>query len=242
MAIPTAGIIGRLLQPLHRARQLQRSRGSVRTGFAILQRLGRLPVLRMIWHLCAIDYWRLPLGPSDNNARFSNLFQVRWATDEDLTALVDYYGDRARVTQRLARGHRCVVALSQQTIGAAVWLGIGPDQSEEDWEELRCLFQYPAQIVWSYDGKGTKMGAWGTMMKRLPSLLQQGGYEEIATIIDCNNWQSSDGHRSLGYERVGVLLHARLCGLGLRLFKPVGQRWQRVPAVLHQVAIRTQRD
>ena len=118
-----------------------------------------------------------------------------------------------------------------------MWLAIGPSDFAEDWDDLRCAFRFPSGIAWSYDGKGTKLGAWGTMMKQLPGLLRDANVQEMMTVIDCNNWQSMDAHRSLGYESVGVLLHARVLGFATRLWKPPGRRWRRVPPIVNRVEI-----
>ena len=236
MTILTRVKTGPLGQRLRRVVQLQRTRGTARAGYAILRRLLAWPVLRQSLHLCAIDFWRLQLSADSwSPPRTSSLFTVRWAEPADLEELAQYFGSRERVKARIASGDRCVVAISQAKIGAAVWLGIGPSQFVEDWDDLRCVFRYPAGIAWTYDGKGTKLGAWGTMMKLLPGLLRHENVSEIATIIDCNNWQSMDAHRSLGYESAGVLLHVRVLGVPLRLFKPQGKRWRRVPPAIDRV-------
>lgn len=232
--------IGPLGQRLRRVVQLQQIRGSARASYAILRRILAWPVLRQTLHLCAVDFWRLQLSADSwSPPHTSSLFTVRWAEPADLEELAHYFGNRERVKTRIAKGHRCVVAISQEKIGAAVWLGIGPSQFVEDWDDLRCVIRYPAGIAWTYDGKGTKLGAWGTMMKLLPGLLRHENVYEIATIIDCNNWQSMDAHRSLGYQSAGALLHARVLDFPLRLFKPLGKRWRRVPPTIDRVEIVT---
>jgi hypothetical protein len=238
MSILTNGRIGRLLHPLRRAAQLRRARGTARTVYAVINRIVQGPVLGKCLHICAVDYWRLPLDENDAPARKSALFDVRFAHQQDTDLLAEYFGDRHRVLRRLARGDRCVVAISKGAIGAAVWLGIGPGEFVEDWLELRCAFQFPRGVAWSYDGKGTRLGAWGTMMKQLPFVLRAVNVREVATIIDCNNWQSTDGHRSLGYQSLGVLLHVRLLGLpSLHLFRPANGRWQRLPSHIDRVSV-----
>jgi len=230
------GLIGRYLR---RIVQLQRVRGSRRTVYAVLRRLAALRVLRPWVHLCAVDVWRLSSSGTSGPSRASALFSVRWATRDDADRLIDYFGGAARVTTRLAKGNRCVVTLCGDTIGAAVWLAMGPGEYAEDWDDLRCIVRFPQGVAWSYDGKGTRMGAWGAMMKKLPELLVEEGIEQSNAIIDGDNWPSIDGHRSLGYESLGVLLHLRILGMGWRAFRPHGAAWQRVPRTIDRLEIIT---
>ena len=162
---------------------------------------------------------------------------VRFAQPGDVPELIEYFGNRRRVEARLARGDRCVIAASKESIGAAVWLALGPNRFLDDWNELRCAFRFPERIAWSYDGRGTKLGAWGTMMKQLPEILRGAKIREIGTAIDCDNWQSIDAHRSLGYISGGVLLHARFLGLSIQFFKPHRRLPRRIPTVVGRVHI-----
>ncbi len=242
MTILTRVKTGPLALRLRRAVQLRRARGTARAGYAVLRRLVAMPLLRHAVHLSAVDFWRLQLPESWSPPRTSPLFTVRLAQTDDIPALAHYFGHGKLVEARFARGDRCVIATSQGAIGAAVWLAIGPSQFAEDWEDLRCAFRFPAGVAWTYDGKGTKLGAWGTMMKLLPQFLLEDSLlkdkvQEIATIIDCNNWQSMDAHRSLGYQSAGVLLHTRVLGCTVHLFKPLQQRWRRLPTAIDPVEV-----
>ncbi len=237
MTTVTRGRTGQFLERVRRALKLRRTRGLGRVGYAFLRHVGRQPVIRSLIGICAIDMWRLPLNTPRPAPRTSSLFTVRFATPDDLPALEAYFGDPRRIDARLARRDLCVIALSEQQIGAAVWVSTGPNEIAEDWDELRCRFRYPSGVAWAYDGKGTKIGAWGTMMKQLPALLRKWDIGEVATIIDCDNWQSFDAHKSLGYEAAGILLCVNLFGWAWHLYKPVQQGWQRVPACVSQVEV-----
>ena len=221
---------GRLVRQVKRAVQLRRTRGNARVLYAIMRRVFSLPILRRCVRICATDLWRLRLSEARPPRRIPANFTVRRAEASDLQALIEYYGDAQRVTNRIERGGLCILARCGDQIGAAVWTYLGPNEFDEDWAELRTTFQFPAAVAWAYDGKGTKLGAWGTLMARLPELLATCGVEELATVIDCDNWQSIDAHRSLGFESVGIVGCLSILGLPLRVHKPPIGRWKRVPA------------
>ena len=63
-------------------------------------------------------------------------------------------------------------------------------------------------------------------------LLPPRGIEQLATAIDCNNWQSIDAHRSLGFQTDGILCCLRVFGLTIRAYKPSPGRWRPVRARL----------
>ncbi len=220
---------GPLARHLRRAVQLRRTRGWARVLYAALQRILAIGLLRRSVQLRAVDVWHLPFAEDGQPPRTPALFTVRQAIASDFDELAKYYDDRQRILQRCTRGDICVLALCQNKIEGAVWLCLEENQFDEDREELRCTFGVPRNAAWTYDGKGTKLGAWGTLMKQLPGILRRLRVNEVYTTIDCNNWQSFDAHRSLRYEPVGVLLMVRLLGFAVHAFKPSGQRWRRLP-------------
>jgi hypothetical protein len=115
-------------------------------------------------------------------------------------------------------------------IGAAVWLAAGPARYCEDWNELRCVFAVPDGVVWSFDGKGDKLGAWGCLMARLPEFLDELHAAEVFTLIDYRNQRSLDGHKSLGYRSVGLIFCLRMFGFALHLLRLRRGQWRRLPA------------
>ena len=236
MTTLTNATIDTVVRRVRRAAQLYRMRGMGPVCYAIFRRAANLPMVRRCWHLCAVEFLRLPIA-SDEPAATTRLYTVRQANDADRAQLVDYFNEHDHVPHRLAHGHSCYIAANRQAIGAGVWLAFGRTDYSEDWHELRSVIQVPAGVAWSYDGKGTKLGAWGVLMRQLPALLHSRNVSEIATVIDCDNWQSLDAHRSLGYQAAGVLLHIKFLGLPLRLFKPPQQRWQRVPKTIGRIGV-----
>ncbi len=229
--------------------QLRQARGCNRALYAILRRILRHPVARERAGIYAGDLWQLDLenaalaqaGPP---TRIPRSYQVRKADENDYSALATYYGNEQTVRERLERGDLCFLTLCQDRIGAAVWMVLGPGEFREDWIEMRSFVRFSAGTAWSYDGKGTRWGAWGVLMKQLPDLLRALGTERIATLIDCNNWQSHDAHRSLGYEKTGLICSADLFGLRLnacrqRTCRQRTGRWKFLPTQIGAVEART---
>ena len=87
------------------------------------------------------------------------------------------------------------------------------------------------RIAWMYDGKGTKLGAWGGMMMQTPKHLKEMGIEEIYTMIDWENRKSIEPMLSLGLAQVGSFIFLKLFGIKFTRCKPQGsRRWRRLPA------------
>lgn len=222
--------------------QLRQIRGNKRTLYALLRRILLLPVAGRVAKVYAGDLWELDLagettGQSTSPIRLPQSYQVRLADNRDLLELAAYYGREQIIRDRLNRGDLCFMTLCQGCIGAAVWLVHGPGECREDWEELQLWFRFPAGVAWTYDGKGTRLGAWGTLMRQLPDLLRELGVQNIATFIDCDNWQSQDAHRSLGYHKTGLISSARLLGFHGAACRQANRRWQLLPACIGSVEI-----
>ena len=229
---PTTGLIP---QSLARMLLLRRSRGTARTVYSIVRKVTTLPIVRRCTYFCASDLYRLQLSKATSPTRTPKSFVVRQATGDDLPALADYFGDRALVETRLERGDVCVITLCQDKVGAAVWLTVGPGEYHDDWDDLRCVCRLPAHVAWTYDGRGTKLGAWGTLMAKLPDLLQEHGVTELDTLIDCNGWKSLDSHKSLSYENIGTIARFGAFGLMQSVCKPRRGKWRFLPTRLGEI-------
>ena len=161
--------------------------------------------------------------------RVPRSFVVREAVEEDAPALEAFFGDSRPIRERMRRGDVCVVTLSKDQIGAAVWLSLGPKDYREDWDDLRCILRFPQGVCFTYDGVGTRFGAWGSLMARLPELIEDHGVVDVFTQIECDNQLSLDSHKSLGYRSVGFVWCLGVFGLFLRIHKTGGRRWRRLP-------------
>jgi len=224
--------------------QLRRTRGSMRALYALARRILRLLPISGRWaSIYAGDLWQLDLekatrAQADRLARIPKSFQIRMAAQEDLAALAAYYGNEQTIRKRLERGDWCFMTVCQDRIGAAAWVVPGPGECREDWAELHTMQRFPAGIAWSYDGKGTRWGAWGALMIQLPDLLKERGIRTVVTLIDCDNWKSYDAHRSLGYEITGLIGSAGLLGVLVGVCRQhANRRWQFLPARVKEVEV-----
>lgn len=236
---PTTGLIPKSLA---RMLLLRHTRGSARAMYSMLRKVTSLPILRRCVYFCAGDLYYLQLAKSKSAARTPKSFVVRQATGEDLPALADFFGERELIDSRFERGDLCIITLCQDNIGAAVWLAVGPGEYHDDWGDLRCVCRLPAHVAWTYDGRGTKLGAWGTLMARLPDLLRKHGVTDLVTLIDCNGWKSIDAHKSLSYQHIGVIARLGVFGLKQSVCKPCPGSWRFLPTQLDKIEIVGRRD
>ncbi len=177
----------------------------------------------------AVEVFSASVSDLKSQKRIPRSFVVRRAVEEDVPELESFFGGSRRIDERMRRSDICVVTVSKDRIGAAVWLSPGPSDYREDWDDLRCIVRYPAGVCWSYDGVGTKFGAWGSLMMRLPDLLEEDGVEEVFTHIECDNQMSLDSHKSLGYRSIGFVWSFGVFGLVLKIYKTEGNPWRRLP-------------
>jgi hypothetical protein len=172
------------------------------------------------------------LADLPSGRRIRRSYQVRWATPCDTPAIATFFGPDRPIKARFRRDDRCLLATLRDELCAAVWFSPGPKDYWEDARDLGCVLQFPAGIVFSYDGKGTRLGAWGTLMARAPEFLQQIGVGQIVTLIDYDNHLSINSHKSLGYQRLGLIGGLRLG----RWIQPVywdgGTLWRMLPGRL----------
>ena len=75
------------------------------------------------------------------------------------------------------------------------------------------------------------------MMMQAPRHLDRAGVDDVYTLIDYDNEESIDGHLSLGYRRVGLLLNVRLFGMGLTACKTESRRWQFLPGQIGHIEL-----
>jgi hypothetical protein len=211
--------------------------GRGRAASLLLHRLTLLPLVRSVlrWHLREIFVVRA--SEMKLPSRVPGNYQIRLARRSDESALSEYFGSADRIRERFDRGDFCLIACCREGIGAAVWFAPGPANYIDDWKDVRCRFEVPAGAVWSYDGKGTRFGAWGSLMARLPEYLRQWGVEFVFTAIDYHNGESMSGHQSLGYRRLGMLQSVGLPGISRTTCKGSKDSWSQLPAVWERLQL-----
>lgn len=214
-----------------------RSHGKIRALYRLLRRLAESRPLRRWCRFCAVEVFRASICELQSKRRTARSFVIRPAEEEDTPAVDAFYSGSREIHERIRRGDICMLALVKDQIGAAVWLSLGPNDYPEDWEDLRCIVRYPPGVCWTYDGVGTRLGAWGSLMARLPELLQQRGVTDVFTQIECDNRASLDSHKSLGYRSVGFVWCLGVFGLVLRLYKVHGARWRLLPGRMGELEV-----
>lgn len=181
---------------------------------------------------CVVEVHSSAVTASATTSRLPRAMKVRRATREDLPALEEYFDCGSHVRRRFERGDTCLITVAGDEICAGIWLAVGPTQYEEDWEMLRCRFVLPPGSAWTYDGKGTRLGAWGGLMAQVPQVLLEAGVQHVYTIMDYNNRASIEGHKRLGYRSVGFITCLRACGAAFRLYRSTEHGWSRLPGKL----------
>lgn len=209
----------------------------------------RLLAYRVVRRLMSACYWQdgSPLTFSGlYSADVSQLrrttggrprYVVRTAEYSDLPNLSAYFGPERSVDARLSRGDVCVLAVRSGQIGAAVWLAIGPAEYREDIPDLGCSLSVPSHVAFSYDGKGTRLGAWGTLMMQLPGLLDDRRVGQVVTLVDVENTHSIRSHLSLGYRRIGYVGCVKFAGWVQTIYTVGGGTWRMLPGRIGSVAI-----
>ena len=231
----------RISNRLGQLARFARSHGKLRALYSVASAVLDRCRLQKWLKFCVVEVFSVPVSELRIARRIPRAFAVRTASAEDLPALEMFFSDSSdpqRIRERFGRGDTCVVTVAQDEICAAVWFALGPQYYPEDWNDLGCIFHVPHGVAWSFDGKGTRLGAWGSLMGKLPQYLDQCGAKEVITLIDYNNRESLDAHKSLGYRRAGVIcyFYSKVPGFALRLYKNHGRKWRLMPGQIGRLA------
>ncbi len=214
-------------------------RGPAKVAYGLLQRMTGRGRLRPWLDCTVMELFEAGVDKLKRSSRLPNAFTVREAGPNDADELGRFFGRPAQVEKRLGRGDACLITLAGGQVAAGAWLALGPATIDEDWPDLRCVYRIPAGVAWGYDGRGTKPGAWGALMARMPAFLESLGAGRTIAAIHYNNHLSMDSHRSLGYHSLGWVACIRLFGLTILRYRPLEGRWQRLPGHLGPVDLLT---
>ena len=237
MASNVTVYLNRSASPIARLVRMLRTCGKARTAYAIVRWATAVRWWPKRLQFMVTEVFNVSMSDLDRSQRIPRVFTVRRAEEKDLPALQKYFAAPERVRDRFRRGDVCVMTLAEGEICAAVWLAAGPADIREDWDDIRCVFSVPADVAWSFDGRGAKVGAWGSLMARLPEFLDELHIAEIFTLIDFRNRPSFDSHKSLGYQSVGLIFCLQMFGLALHLFKPRAGKWRRLPTRIGKLQV-----
>lgn len=224
-------------QPIAAGRR-DRKRGPLKTAYSVARRVVGSGRFRPWLDCTVIELFEAEVGQLRRIGRMPRAYASRFATRDDQAALAEYFGSADRVRQRLDRGDVCAVVLAGERLCAGAWLTLGPATIEEDWNDVRCRYHIPAATAWGYDGRGTKPGAWGSLMACLPGYLTELGAERMVASIHYNNHLSIDSHLSTGFHSVGWIACVRFLGLTFRACRAAEGGWRRMPGQIAQVEVR----
>jgi hypothetical protein len=233
----TCGKTGPILSGLERFRVLKRSRGSLRASYSVLCKGMQLPLLRRCADLCVSEIYHLSLAGGKKDLPALRSLVVRAAGAGDLDALVQFYGDRPLLESRFDRGDLCILALCKEQVVAAAWFAVGPSEFHEDQETMHYYSKIPSGAAWIYDGRGTKLGAWGTLMAKLPQTLASRNIDNLVALVNFNNWRAIDAHRSLGFKSTATIGYVGAFGLHRCFFRTKESRWRPLPATVSGVEL-----
>jgi hypothetical protein len=149
-----------------------------------------------------------------------------------------YFGPDRPVEARIRRGDVCVLATRGGQIGAALWLAVGPAEYGEDVPDLGCSLSVPPHVAFTYDGKGTRLGAWGTLMMQLPDLLGERQVGRTVTLVDIENTHSIRSHLALGYRRAGYVGCVKVARWVKTVYTEGGGTWRMLPGHIGSVVLR----
>lgn len=213
-----------------------------RVGYRLVRRVCRLPCVENWASLFIVEAMSASVADLRTGRRGRRSYQVQWATESDVPAVTAFFGPNRPIARRVGRGDRCLVATVRDEICAAVWFAAGPSHYAEDARDLGCVLEFPARTAFSYDGKGTRLGAWGTMMAQAPDLLTQLGVDEVITLIDYDNHMSIRSHESLGYRRLGLIGCLRLAGWVQPFYRDGEKVWRMLAGRLGALELRRARS
>ena len=227
---------------LRRLIELARAHGKGHAAYLIASRVRAAGPWRNGLKFCVSNILEVAVADLTLHDRIPRAFTVRPATQIDLPALRSYVADAARVDARFERGDSCIITLASGQVCAALWLACGPAVFSEDVGALGCKIRVPRGTCLTYDGRGTKWGAWGSLMGRLPRFLHERKIDRIFTLIDPDNRESLDSHRSLGYQVAGRVAHFGTSRRTISLYCSSGDSWRRLPGSIGRLEFRRETD
>ncbi len=101
-----------------------------------------------------------------------------------------------------------------------------------------CIEKFFPDTAWSYDGRGPKLGAWGSLMATFPAMLEKRKIHGLTALVECNNWQAFDAHRSLRFEATALRASLSLFGWHrCYYYKSKGAFWCTIPTTVSGVEL-----
>jgi hypothetical protein len=178
--------------------------------------------------------------------RYSNvaptIYTVRLARKHDLEALIEFFSKPDVVRERWNRGDACLIALANDEICAATWWMLGPNTYDTDRRLLGSVFSLPSGVCWSHDAKGTRFGAYGTLLLHQRHYLTSLGIKEVWGAVDYQNKNAIAANHAAGFTTAGWLLHLTYLGFRLTRCRTPNTGWCSLPAVIGSLSVHDGRE
>ena len=233
----TRGKTGLLLPGLERFLVLKRSRGNLRAFYSVLRKGVQMPLLRQCVDLGVGEIYHLSLSRAKRDLPALRSLVVREAGAGDFDTLASFYDNRSLIQSRFDRDDLCILTLCREKVVAAAWFAVGPSEFHEDWDSTHFFGKIPTGCAWIYDGRGAKLGAWGSLMAKLPDMLERRNIDSLVALVDYNNWQAIDAHRSLGFQSAATIGSLGAFGFYRCFCRTAGDRWRHLPATVGGVEL-----
>lgn len=236
----TAGVscVPSVMRSFARLMRFARSHGVARGLYRLCRGIADHGVGRLI-DLQIAEIFASPVSSLKCAKRPSTIYAVRLARKEDLSALEEFFSKPKAVQDRWRHGDQCLIALAEGEICAAIWWMLGPGEFRDDQEALGCVFEVPEGGCWSYDAKGARFGAFGSLMQQERHYLEHLGAKKVWGQVDFANTIAMATNESAGFEAVGQVLN--LIVLGRRQLtwqRESGCGWRRLPGSVDGLEVR----
>jgi hypothetical protein len=163
-------------------------------------------------------------------ARIPRAFEVRPARPDDRALVASFLRDAGRTGQLFSSGDAGFLGLAEGAVQAMEWVRFGPADYDWDAKRLGLVFGLPPRSCWLHNGMGGEGGAqgpWAMVMGRLPAFLEEHGIEFAYLQVARENAYSIRCHESLGFRRVGRVVHMRAGRLRFVRLRASGEKWLR---------------
>lgn len=185
----------------------------------LAQKLVRRVPLRPIdiGKLCFLQLNGLPNVP---RAMLRGNADVRFATADDLDAIVRLQDKRALFRRRFEEGDLCAIAVVDGQVVGYEWFSDHPVHHETGWNYR---INIPAGYVYAYDAyidpAYRNTGVWLRFKAFLAEWMMACGKRGVLTFVDYGNWPSLRTHLRFGFQPTTSVLALRI--IGVRLFRTV---------------------
>jgi RimJ/RimL family protein N-acetyltransferase len=198
--------------------------------------LRRIGITRWI-RLEIAEIYHAEVSSLKTSERLPALYTVRLAGNDDVAALGEYFEKPEIICKRWQRGDSCLMAIADGDIAAALWWMRGPNCFPDDQQTLGSSFRIEEGNFWAYDAKGTRLGAFGSLLMCQRQFLDELGAKQVWGQVDYANKAALKANEAVGFKTAGRILRVSVFGWGVSRQRTTGDRWRSMPARLDGLQI-----